>query len=86
MPPNITQIQKTKENKFCQSFNYFHFKCAINLRENCKIMCRKTKTCSLNITFLHKFLYRVSIRSMKSLFLSKKPQLVNMQKKQYLKR
>ena len=75
------QLQKAEEEKLCQSFNYFYFKCAINLRDNCKKICRETNTCPLNITFLRKFLYRVSIWSMKSLFLSKKPQLVNMQKR-----
>ena len=80
-PPNITELKKAKEDKFCQSFNYFYFKCAINLRDYCKKMFRETKTCPLNITFLRKFFHRVFTRSIKSLFLSKKPQLANMQKK-----
>ena len=50
---------------------FFYFKCAINLNENCVIICRKMKLCPLNITFLHKFLYRISMMTMKRWFLQK---------------
>ena len=33
---------------------------------------RKTNTCPLNITLLHSFLYRLTIRGMEILFLQKK--------------
>ena len=52
-------------------YNFFCFKCGINLIDNCRIICRKTKMCHFNITFLHKFLYRITITSMESLFLQK---------------
>ena len=52
-------------------YNFFCFKCGINLTDNCRIICRKTKMCHFNITFLHKFLYRITITSMESLFLQK---------------
>ena len=52
-------------------YNFFCFKCAINLNDSHSIICRKMKICPLNITFLHKFLYRIPIKSMKSLFLQK---------------
>ena len=53
-------------------YNFFYFNCKINLIDNCRVICRKTKMCPLNITFLHKFLHRIIIKSMKSSFLHKK--------------
>ena len=79
------EIQKTKEDKYFKIFNYFYFMCAINLRDNCKTICSKTKTCPLNITFLYKFLYRVISISMKSFLLLEKSEIINMYKKKYLK-
>ena len=52
-------------------YNFFCFKCGINLIDNCRIICRKTKMCHFNITFLHKFLYRITITSMESFFYKK---------------
>ena len=53
-------------------YNFFYLKCAINLNENCRVTCRKTKMCPLNITILHKFLYGFTKRSTKYLFFKKK--------------
>ena len=64
-------LQKTKNEKKLMIYYFFYFKCAINLNDSCRIICRKTKMCPLNITFLHTFLYRIAIKSMKSLFLKK---------------
>ena len=52
--------------------NFFYFKCAINLNDNCRIICRKTKMSSLNVTLLYRFLYRISIKGIKSLFFTEK--------------
>ena len=41
------------------------------LIDKCRIVCKKTKMYAFNITFLHKFLYIITIKSMKSLFLQK---------------
>ena len=43
----------------------------MNLNENCRVTCRKTKMCPLNITLLHKFLYGFTKRNTKYLFLQK---------------
>ena len=51
--------------------NFFDFKCAINVNDKCRVTCRKTKMCPLNITFLHKPFYKIVIKSLKSLFLHK---------------
>ena len=66
---NCKRLKKTKIAIF-KIFSYFKY--PIKLQANCRINCRKTITCPFNITFLHKFLYRVTMRSMKSLFLKKK--------------
>ena len=42
--------------------------------------------CPLNVTFLHKFLYRIIIRSMKTFFQLKKSQIINMYKRKDLKK
>ena len=52
-------------------YSFFYFKCTISLNDNCRITCRKTKMCPLNITFLHKPLYRITTTILKSLFLQK---------------
>ena len=65
------QLQKTEENKLFTIFNFFYFKCTIDLIDNIKITCRKSKMCLLNITFLHKLFYRITTRITKSLFLHK---------------
>ena len=51
------------------TYNFFSFICAINLNDNLRITCRKTKICLFNFRFLHTFLYRITTRSTKSLFL-----------------
>ena len=61
--PNYKSLKKTKIDIF-KIFSYFKY--PIKLQANCRINCRKTITCPLNITFLHKFLYRVTMTSMKS--------------------
>ena len=63
----MIQLETTKTDKNC-----FYFKCAINVSANCRIICTKMNTCPLNVTFLHKFLYRITIRSMKTFFLTEK--------------
>ena len=61
-PLNITKSQKTKNDKiFIMILNFFYFKCAINLIDNCRVICRKTKMCPFNITFIHKLLHRITI-------------------------
>ena len=35
-------------------YNFFYFKCAVNLNDNFRITCRKMKMTPLNITFLEK--------------------------------
>ena len=67
--PNITKLQKTKECKSCQIYSFVYFKRAINLGDNCEIISRKTNICPFNIACLHKSLYRITIRNIKSLFL-----------------
>ena len=67
--PNITKLQKTIDHKISMIYNFFYFKCTINLNENFRKTCRKTKMCPFNLTFLRKFLYRITTRSTKSLFL-----------------
>ena len=57
--------------------------CAINLKDNCKIICRKLKTCPLNITFLNKLLYRVTSVRMKRFLLLEMSDVINMLKKKY---
>ena len=51
--------------------NFSYFRCAINLNDDFRITCRKTKMCILNITFSHKLLCRIARDSTKSLFLNK---------------
>ena len=51
-------------------YNFFYFKEAINLIDNCGIIYKKIKTCPINI-FLHNSLYRISIKTLKSLLLQK---------------
>ena len=67
--PNITKLQKTMDHKISMIYNFFYFKCTINLNENFRKTCRKTKMCPFNLRFLRKFLYRITTRSTKSLFL-----------------
>ena len=55
-PPNITKLQKTKENENCPIYNFFFFKCPIRLGDNSRIFFRKTKKYPLNIRFLYQFL------------------------------
>ena len=62
-PPNITKLQKTKDDKIFMIYNFFYFKSTINLNGNCRLIFRKMKMCLLNITFLNMFLYRITIRS-----------------------
>ena len=78
--PNCKWVKKTKIDIF-KIFSYFNY--PIKLHGNCRINCRKTITCSLNITFLHKLFYRVTMRSMKSLFLMKKLEIINTYKIKY---
>ena len=61
--PNCKRLKKTKIATY-KIFSYFNY--LIKFCENCRINCRKVITCPLNIIFLRKFLYRVT---MKSLFL-----------------
>ena len=79
--PNCKRLKKTKIAIF-KIFSYFKY--PIKLRANCRINCRKTITCPLNITFLHKFLYRFTMRSMKNVFLMKKSEIINIYKNKYL--
>ena len=65
--PNIIKLQKTNERKNSQIQNFFYFKCAINLSDNFRIICRKNIV-PLDITFLHKFLYRVTSGVWKACF------------------
>ena len=51
--------------------NFFYLKCAINLNDKFRIICRKTQIYHLNITILHKFLCTITKRSTKNLFLHK---------------
>ena len=67
--PNITKLQKTMDHKISMIYNFFYFKCTINLNENFRKTCRKTKMCPFNLSFLCKFLYRITTRSRKSLLL-----------------
>ena len=53
--PNITKLQKTIDHKISVIYNFFYFKCTINLNENFRKTCRKTKMCPFNLTFLRKF-------------------------------
>ena len=69
--PNITLLKKTKYDKIFTIYIFLYFKCIINLNDNCRIICRKMKMCLLNITSLHTFLYRITTRKTKSLFLHK---------------
>ena len=55
-PPNITKLQKTKENENCPIYNFFFFKCPIRLGDNSRIFFRKTKKYPLNIRLLYQFL------------------------------
>ena len=71
MWPNITEIQKAKDDKFFDLLSFFYFKCAIHLNDNFKITCRKAKMSTLKITFLHRFFDRFTTRSTKTLSLHK---------------
>ena len=71
VPPNITQLQKTKDDSFFMIHNFLYFRCAKNCNDKCRIICKKMKMRPLNITFLHKSLYIIGIKNMKSLFLQK---------------
>ena len=51
--------------------NFFYSKWAINLNDNCRKACRKAEARPLDITFLHKFWYQITINCMKGLFLQK---------------
>ena len=79
--PNSKRVKKTKIAIF-KIFSCFNY--PIKLYANCRINCRKTIACPLNITFIHKLSYRVTMRSMKSLFLMKKLEIINMYKTKYL--
>ena len=54
-PLNITQIQKTKEDKYFKIFNYFYFMCAINLRETVKQSVEKRRGVPLIYNFYISF-------------------------------
>ena len=53
-------------------YNYFLLESPIKPSDYCRVIYRKTKTCSLNTTCLHGFLYRVNQRGMKILFFTEK--------------
>ena len=73
--PNCKRLKKTKISIF-KIFSYFKY--PIKFCANCRINCRKAITCTLDITFLHKFLYRVTMRSMKNLFVMKNSEIIDM--------
>ena len=58
-PSNITKLQKTKEDRNCQIYNFFFFKCPTLLSVSRAIILKKTKKYPLKITFLYKFLFKV---------------------------
>ena len=69
--PNIRYLQKTKNGKGLIIYNFFYFKCGINLNDKCRIICRRTKMSHLHITFFHKSLHSITTSSPESLFLQK---------------
>ena len=69
--PNTKELQKAKDGKIFMIYNFFDFKCGINVNDGFRITCRKTMISALNITLLGKFMYRIITRSTKSLLLHK---------------
>ena len=53
------------------TYTIFYSNCTISLKENSRIICRKTTMCPLDITFLHTFLYRITRKSTERFFLHK---------------
>ena len=58
-PPNITKLQKTKQDEHFQIYNFFFFKCPILFSDSSTIILGKRKKCPRNIRFLDKFFYKV---------------------------
>ena len=50
------ELQKTKEDKSCQIYNFLFFKSPISLSDKSRITFRKLKNCTLNIRFLYQFI------------------------------
>ena len=65
----LCNYKKSKEDKIFIVYNFFYFKCAINLNDNCRLICKRTNICPLNIMFIHKFLYIIIITSIKNFIL-----------------
>ena len=58
-PPNIMELEETKDDKNCHINNFFFFNVPIHVSDNSRITFRKTKKYALKIRFLYKLLYRV---------------------------
>ena len=69
IPLILRNYKKLKAANFFMILNFFYFKCTIISNDNFRVICIKMQICLLNITFLHKFLHRITIWRMKSLFL-----------------
>ena len=60
-PPNIKELQKSKEDRNCHIYNSVFFKCPIRLTDNRTINFRKRKECLLIQDFYIRFCIKFKI-------------------------